>query len=128
MANGWRGLALPIHFENGQFAMAEAIPSEDIFDKIDQSIESIVISNEYENPMTGIGVPGLLLFKQFNSELIPYYRSVLMEKINELEPRVKCTDVYISSDFDEDGYRLIEIYYTVISSDIPRLLSIYSEN
>lgn len=125
MSNGWRGLALPIRFENGQFAMSEAIPADDIFDKIDESIEFIVTSNEYENPMTGIGVPGTLLFKQFNSALVSYYQNVLKERINEFEQRVVCTDVYVSKDNNDDGVRLIEVYYSVKSSDIPRLLPIY---
>lgn len=127
MANGWRGLALPIHFENGQLAMSSAIPSEDIFDKIDESIESIVTANEYENPMTGIGVPNLLVFKQFDSELVPYYQTMIKERINTYEPRVHCSDVFVATEPDEDGYRIVEINYYLLASNIPRLLTIYTE-
>lgn len=127
MANGWRGLALPIHFENGQLAMSSAIPSEDNFDKIDESIESIVTANEYENPMTGIGVPNLLVFKRFNSELVPYYQTLIKERINMFEPRVRCNEVYVASEPDEDGYRIVEVNYYLLASNIPRLLPIYLE-
>lgn len=127
MANGWRGLALPIHFENGQLAMSSAIPSEDIFDKIDESIESIVTANEYENPMTGIGVPNLLVFKQFDSELVPYYQTMIKERINTYESRVHCSDVFVATEPDEDGYRIVEVNYYLLASNIPRLLTIYTE-
>lgn len=127
MANGWRGLALPIHFENGQLAMSSAIPSEDIFDKIDESIESIVTANEYENPMAGIGVPNLLVFKQFDSELVPYYQTMIKERINTYESRVHCSDVFVATEPDEDGYRIVEVNYYLLASNIPRLLTIYTE-
>lgn len=128
MANGWRGLALPIHFKNGKLAMSVAIPSEGIFKKIDESIESIITSNLYENTMSGVGIPHYMLFKNFNNELIPYYEDTIMELINKYEPRVKCTGVTVDTEQNEDGLRKIDVSYIVTSSNIPRLISLYTDN
>ena len=128
MANGWRGLALPIHFENGRLATSVAIPSEGILKKIDESIESIITANLHENQMTGVGIPHFMLFKNFNNELVPYYEDTLSELINKYEPRVKCTSVVVGTEQNEDGFRKIDVEYVVTSSNIPRLLTLYTDN
>lgn len=123
MANGWKGLAFPIRFEQGKIAMSSAILQTDDLTKIDESIAQIVMSLEYENPMTGIGVPNLLVFKNFNTELIPYYRNILRERIEKFDKRIIVDDIYISDVPNDDGMREVDITYTLLTSDIPRMKS-----
>lgn len=93
---------------------------------VKQAIKNIVLTDRYERPFNpGFGCDvRKLLFENYSSITISLVRKMIIDAIENFEPRCQIVDVRVDGDPDSHGLT-ITVVFSLLNRETPTVLSFY---
>lgn len=97
-------------------------------DAIKRSLRNLIFTNHYERPFQSFIGSNIrkLLFDNANSITASLLKDAIVEVINNFEPRVKLTEVFVTDDSDNNGYN-IRLDYVILNREMPVTINLFLE-